>query len=129
LGLRSMRAGSHSPQPVLDARGYRGSRARPSFDLEVVGMGAGDIWANAADLMRWNAAYMAGQILGPGSLDVAMRAQADVPIEFEGTTNVAYGFGWFLAMSRYGRIVFHTGGNAGFSAVNAWLPRASVRVV
>jgi CubicO group peptidase (beta-lactamase class C family) len=129
LGLESMRAGSESPVPALDARGYRGSRARPSFDLDGVGMGAGDIWTNAADLLRWNRAYMGGQVLGPCSIDQALHRHADVPMSFEGVSSVAYGFGWFIGTSKWGEVIFHTGGNAGFTALNAWLPRSSAWVV
>jgi hypothetical protein len=36
------------------ARGYHGGEPVPSFDLATVGLGAGDIWCTAANLLRWD---------------------------------------------------------------------------
>jgi len=41
-----------------------------------------------------------------------------------------YGYGWYLGRLGGGpKMIFHTGGNAGFVTVNAWFPDEDLRVV
>jgi len=106
-----------------------------SAELDVVGMGAGDVWSTVGDLARWDRALAAGAILSDAArgamltvhtpVDEAEATLARPVVEVDG-----YGYGWYLGRLGGGpKMIFHTGGNAGFVTVNAWFPDEDLRVV
>jgi CubicO group peptidase (beta-lactamase class C family) len=62
LGMTTASAGDPPGSPGM-ARGYNAGEPVPSFDLATIGLGAGDIWCTAADLLRWDEAIASGELL------------------------------------------------------------------
>lgn len=129
LGMRATSAGNASAVPGGQATGYSGQRAVLSFELDTVGIGAGDIWSTTADMRRWNDALMGDHLLGGASREVMFAAHAAVPAQYSNTQRMAYGYGWFTGIVDGRRMIFHTGGNSGFSAINAWFPDEDTSIV
>jgi CubicO group peptidase (beta-lactamase class C family) len=63
LGLRTASAGD-PPGGRGMARGYRAGEPVPPVDLATVGIGAGDVWCTAADLLRWDQAVADDEAAG-----------------------------------------------------------------
>jgi CubicO group peptidase (beta-lactamase class C family) len=76
LGMTSTGAGNRAPDPSRQAAGYEGAEPVPSFELDVVGMGAGDIWSTVEDLALWDRAMSAPGLLTEQSLQAMFTAHA-----------------------------------------------------
>lgn len=74
------------------ARGYAGDTPVPSFELDSVGMGAGDVWSTTSDMRGWNDGLHAGRLLGAESLRRMFTEQASTGT---GPPSRGYGYGWF----------------------------------
>lgn len=123
LGMATASAGD-PPGGTGMARGYHGGDPVPSFDLATIGLGAGDIWCTAADLLRWDDAIASGELLPAGQREAMLTPQAvtgSAPGR-EGWSFSGYGYGWQIGTVAGHRACFHTGDNSGYLAVNAWLP-------
>jgi CubicO group peptidase (beta-lactamase class C family) len=109
------------------ARGLgRDGRPVPSWDLDVVGMGAGDIWSTTRDLLTWIDGLRSGRLLGDRYRGLMLTEQAPTG---GGPDARGYGYGWFVG-SRAGEAWFHhSGENAGFRAFDACLPESDRRIV
>ena len=110
LGLRRT---SVARPPADAAQGTSSGSPVPSFELEVVAMGAGDIWSTTHDLARWNEAIARGPLQTP---------QARV------SPDVQYGYGLLIGRISGRDAVYHPGDNRGFRAFNAWLPEDETTV-
>lgn len=122
LGMHTASAGD-PPGGAGMARGYRAGEPVPSFEL-ANGIGAGDIWCTAPDLLRWDEAIASGGLL-PARLREAMLTQhavLDTPATREGWSITGYGYGWQIGTVLGRRAYLHTGDNTGYLAVNVWLP-------
>jgi CubicO group peptidase (beta-lactamase class C family) len=138
LGMASTGAGNRAPRLEQQAQGYAGEAGEeapaPSFELDTVGMGAGDIWATTRDLVRWNAALAAPGLLSAKSLEMMFAPHAMVPDEvvrdaaFE-LSSVQYGYGWFIGEVQGHRLWFHPGENAGFHAIALQAPDDGMIVI
>lgn len=124
LGMESTGAGNAAAHPDRRANGDAGSAPVPRFELETVGIGAGDIWSTTADLARWDAALLAGRLFSAEARAAMFAAHADVPSEETDAAALHYGYGWFSTLVHGRRVQFHPGDNAGFAAYNALLPDA-----
>jgi CubicO group peptidase (beta-lactamase class C family) len=96
----------------------------PLFHLATIGLGAGDIWCTATDLLRWDEAVTSGELLPIGLRQAMLTPHARpgaVPAR-EGWSFTGYGYGWQIGTIGGRRAYFHTGDNRGYLAVNAWLP-------
>jgi CubicO group peptidase (beta-lactamase class C family) len=123
LGMLTASAGD-PPGGTGMARGYLAGEPVPSFELASIGVGAGDIWCTAADLLRWDQAVARDELL-PATLREAMltrHAPAGPRPERKGWSFAGYGYGWLIGAIDGHRAYFHTGDNSGYLAVNAWLP-------
>lgn len=129
LGMASTWAGNVPPWTVERAAGYSGGEQAPSFELDQVGIGAGDIWSTTGDLARWDAALAAPGFLRPDSLQAMFTPHARATWSKEGLTDIQYGYGWFLARLRGHRLRFHPGDNAGFQSFNGWFPDGDALVI
>jgi CubicO group peptidase (beta-lactamase class C family) len=128
-GMARSGAGMHSPHPEADASGYRAGRRRPSFELTIVGRGAGDVWSTVDDVARWNEAFFGGRIVPQAVAENAVRPHADVPVEQQGPRSIGYGYGWIIYETDDGPMWFHTGQNAGFAGINARFPEDDLTVI
>jgi CubicO group peptidase (beta-lactamase class C family) len=130
LGLTSTTTGTHAPGPEQLAVGHEHGKPLPSFDLDTVSIGAGDIWSTTHDLARWDAALvMPGLILSEPSLQAMFAAHTPVPDDFARVPGAGYGYGWCLAEMGGQQARFHPGDNSGFNAVNIQLPYQQALVI
>ena len=108
------------------ARGYAGDRPIPPYELDVVGMGAGDVWSTVGDLRAWVHGLRDGQLLGPDSLRMMWTPHS--PTGMAGVDE-SYGYGWFLGPvdGRWWRS--HSGHNDGYKAFLGWAPEADRLVI
>jgi CubicO group peptidase (beta-lactamase class C family) len=129
-GMTATFAGNGTGLPGL-ANGHTAGAPVTSYELDVVGMGAGDIWSTPGDLARWDRALASGEVLGEAALAAMLTAYAPVGDDDAGVIGTGgYGYGWYLGSVHGGhRMVYHTGGNAGFRSLNAWFPDDDVRVI
>lgn len=110
------------------ATGYTfdGGRIRyQSATPDDIGYGDGTINSTALDLVRWDAALEGGRVVDARS----WREMTSPPVALYEPAYGGYGFG--LAIGRlYGRrVIWHTGGNPGFAALNATFPSDGLEVV
>lgn len=128
LGMEATFAGNGSGKPGL-AAGHRAGLPVTSFEMDTVGMGAGDVWSTVGDLARWDQALVSGEILADASRQAMLAVQAPVDDDDGLIRTEGYGYGWFTGCVSGGhRVIYHPGGNAGFVAVNAWFPQDEVRL-
>ncbi len=123
LGMTAASAGD-PPGGTGMARGYHAGEPVPSFALATIGIGAGDIWRTAADLLRWDEAIARGELL-PAGLREAMLTPHTLTgsaATQEGWSFTGYGYGWQIGTADGHGAYFHTGDNSGYLAFNAWLP-------
>lgn len=123
LGMTSASAGDPPGGPGM-ACGYHAGHPAPSFDLATVGLGAGDIWCTAADLLRWDEAISHGELLPAGLQEEMLTPHAltGTAASKVGWWFTGYGYGWQIGTVDGRPAYFHTGDNSGYLAVNAWLP-------
>jgi CubicO group peptidase (beta-lactamase class C family) len=130
LGMVSARAGNHAPQPERQAIGYAGKKPLPSFDLDTVSIGAGDVWSTSRDLARWDTALTTpGLLLSAESLRAMFSSHADVTDGFSELPGARYGYGWLIAEVGGRQAYFHPGDNAGFAALNIFLPASDAILI
>ncbi len=118
VGLDETYVGAPYGRPRT-ARGYAGSSRVPSFDLNTVGMGAGDVSSTTHDLLRWDVTLAAGTYLTDASRRLMFTPHAPVSKERPGDT---YGYGWELGPIGGRPARYHGGDNSGFRAYNLWFP-------
>lgn len=130
LGLADTGAGNRAPRPDRQALGYAKGKPLPSFELDTVGVGAGDIWSTTHDLARWDAALATpGLLLSEASLRAMFAAYAAVPDDFADVPGTSYGYGWCLTEFGGHPARFHPGDNAGFNSVNIQLPDQQALII
>ena len=130
LGLHFTSAGDPPGGSGL-ARGYRSGVPVRSFDLGTASLATGDVWSTADDLIRWDDALAAGEILSARRRREMLAAQAQIATgqEEDATwTASGYGYGWFVGEAAGHRAYFHPGDNPGYLAFNAWLPDDEIRL-
>jgi CubicO group peptidase (beta-lactamase class C family) len=112
------------------AQGYRDGQPVDSFDLDVVGIGAGDVSSTAIDLAHWIRALGSGQVLNEASCGTMFARQAAVGAARTSSfvSEIHYGYGLFIGRTQGRPIIFHTGDNDGFKALSLWLPENDLAV-
>ena len=125
LGMAHSFAGSPGAEVDL-AVGCEGATPVPSFELDTVGIGAGDVWSTTFDLAIWDRAVHEDGFLTPRSRSAMLSPQVGVGPEAPDTS---YGYGWVVGPLLDHRACYHEGHNDGFTALNAWLPDVDVRFV
>jgi CubicO group peptidase (beta-lactamase class C family) len=126
LGLESSSVGDREPGGGT-ACGHRDGQPVRSWNLGSANLGTGDVWTTADDLLRWDDALVAGEVLS----DAARLAMftAHTTVDDDGLIRAeGYGYGWYVGTAAGHRAYFHQGDNPGFLAFNAWLPDDRVQV-
>jgi CubicO group peptidase (beta-lactamase class C family) len=126
LGLTGTFAGAPGTRPNL-ARGHDAAgEPLPTWELDVVGMGAGDVWSTAADVLMWLDALQDGRLLNEPyrTLMLTQRVRTGGGADASG-----YGFGVFVGEAGGRRWWHHTGHNAGFKAFAGSFPERDRRIV
>lgn len=125
LGMERSFAGNPDGRDDV-AVGYAGGRPVPSYELDSVGMGAGDVWSTAGDMVAWIDGLRAGRLLEASDVELMFTAHAAAR---GGPEQRAYGYGWFVGELAGEECLHHSGHNDGFKAFAAWLPASDRRVV
>ncbi len=130
LGLTSMFAGNAASRTLVATDHVRGLPV-PTLELSAVGMGAGDLWSTAEDVLRWDRALMGQRLISEPSLDMMLAPQVPVddPTGTPALSVTGYGFGWFVGSASGHRAVLHPGDNAGCVSLNLVLPDDDIRLV
>jgi CubicO group peptidase (beta-lactamase class C family) len=126
-GLADSFAGSAGDRPDV-ALGHSGGESAPGYELDHTGQGAGDLYSTVGDLDRWNRA-LTGGLLGEPYRRMMFTGHAAFGEHQELGSGGSYGYGWFLARLGALELRYHTGHNAGFNSVSAWLPGPDLSVV
>ncbi|GIF04762.1 hypothetical protein Asi03nite_23000 [Actinoplanes siamensis] len=126
LGLTSTFAGSPGARPDLALGHDAEGRPIPTWELDVVGMGAGDVWSTAKDVLTWLDALERGRLLSEPyrTLMLTERARTDNGPDISG-----YGYGVFVGELNGRRWWHHSGHNAGYKAYVGNIPELGRRIV
>lgn len=118
LGMIDTRA---SPGPLC-ATGYRRGRPVPAGEMGALA-GAGILRSSATDLLRYLQAHLHPDAT---SLAVALRATQVPRVAAKGKDRIC--LVWNHRSSRYGDVLFHSGGTRGFTAFVGFCPQADTGV-
>ena len=130
LGMTSSFVGA-APDGMEIATGYFDGQPVQSVELDVAGMGAGDVWTTAEDLSLWNRALLTGSLLGDSTQASMFANHASIDVEQaalnklrddESMATTGYGYGCFIGTIRGKRMIFHPGDNFGYIALNVLIP-------
>lgn len=126
LAMTSTFVGTPSRQPDLAHGHDAAGNPVPSFELDVVAKGAGDVWSTAADLLAWLDALQDGRLLSEPlrTLMLTERARTGGGPQANG-----YGYGVFVGDVKGTSWWHHDGQNAGFTAFAAVVPERRRRIV
>jgi CubicO group peptidase (beta-lactamase class C family) len=85
---------------------------------------AGALFSNAADLVKWDDAFLRGRVVGASAV-----REMTTPAKLTSGEPTNYGFGWIISTLYGRREVWHNGGLPGFSTRNATFPDDDLEVV
>lgn len=88
-------------------KGYT-AKLKPN-DYTLFTYGDGGIFSTASDLLKWHYALQNNTLVSSQSL-----LEAYTPVELANGQKRRYGYGWEIGNNLYGKLVFHTGGLAGY---------------
>lgn len=88
-------------------KGYT-AKLKPN-DYNLFTYGDGGIFSTASDLLKWHNALQNNTLVSSKSL-----LEAYTPVELANGQKRRYGYGWEIGNNLYGKLVFHTGGLAGY---------------
>jgi CubicO group peptidase (beta-lactamase class C family) len=126
LGMTRTFAGAPSGHPDL-ARGHDAAgQPLPTWELDVVAMGAGDVWSTARDLLVWLDALQDGRLLDKPHRTLMLTERARTG---KGPEASGYGYGVYVGEVNGRRWWHHDGQNAGFIAFAANIPEPASRIV
>ncbi|WP_406601262.1 serine hydrolase domain-containing protein [Micromonospora yasonensis] len=101
-------------------------RPVPSWDLDVVSMGAGDVWSTTGDVLAWLDALRSGRLLDEPYRTLMLTSRAPTGREPRAD---GYGYGWFTGTIAGEPWFHHSGQNAGFLSFAGCLPASHRRIV
>ncbi|MFI5491456.1 serine hydrolase domain-containing protein [Actinoplanes sp. NPDC051859] len=126
-GLTATFAGPPGARPDVAAGHDKHGEPLPSWNLDVVGMGAGDVWSTTGDMTRWMSNLAAGDLLREPwrTLMLTERAATGQPDDH----SRGYGYGWYVGTYAGEPWFHHSGHNAGYITFAASLPESDRRLV
>jgi CubicO group peptidase (beta-lactamase class C family) len=125
-GLADTFVGSPGPRRRV-ATGHTDGHPVPSYELDHTGQGAGDVYSTVTDLDRWHRHLP--DVLGERARQMMFTPwvpAGDNPGSW--SPNDAHGYGCFLGHVGPLTLHYHTGHNAGFNSVAAWIPERELSV-
>ena len=121
---------SNSPALPAHATGYLSPHDKPVFLDMSEFYAAGALYSTVGDMLVWDQALMHGKLVSQAALADMFRVH--IPCPTGGcalSTDLGYGYGWFLA-DEYGyRYNYHWGRIDGFRSSNGFYPQAQVSVI
>ncbi|MCU0462871.1 MAG: beta-lactamase family protein [Bacteroidales bacterium] len=88
-------------------------------------MGDGGIYTSIDDYLKWIMAIQNGKELNSGIIEEAQSPQFAI----DATSDLSYGYGWFVAGSDDNKIVYHPGSNGGFRTIVFMIPSKKYSVI
>jgi CubicO group peptidase (beta-lactamase class C family) len=88
-------------------KGYTAKLKQNDYNLFTYGDGG--IFSTTSDLFKWHNALESNSLVSSKSL-----LEAYTPVELTNGQRRRYGYGWEIGNNLYGKLVFHTGGLAGY---------------
>ena len=126
LGLTRTFAGAPGVRPNL-ARGHDAEgQPLPTWELDVVGMGAADVWSTAKDVLAWLDALQDGRLLSDPYRTLMLTERARTG---KGPDQSGYRYGVFVGEINGRQWWHHSGHNAGFKKFAANIPELGRRIV
>lgn len=126
LGLTQTFAGMPTARPNLALGHDADGQPLPTWELDVVGMGAGDVWSTANDMLTWLDALQRGRLLSEPYRTLMLTEQARTG---KGPEESGYGYGVFLGELNNRRWWHHSGHNAGYKTFVGHIPELDRRFV
>ncbi|MEU4689143.1 serine hydrolase domain-containing protein [Actinoplanes sp. NPDC023714] len=119
LGLsRTFAGNAPAGEPDLATGHDADGNAVDSWELDITGMGAGDLWSTAHDLMTWLDALRTDALLSEHSRSLMLSDHGH-----------GYGYGTFVREVNGRPAWYHTGHNRGFKALAGSVPTVDRRIV
>jgi len=125
LGMTATFAGNPAGRTEVAAGHGTDGGPVPSWELDVVNMGAGDVWSTTGDVLRWIDGLRAGRLLTGEFRELMLTERVATG---KGPDERGYGYGWFTGDLDGRHWFHHSGENAGFRAFDACLPGSYIRI-
>lgn len=107
LGMEHTFVVTEYRQPQHCAKGYT-QKLKPD-NYELLTYGDGGIYSTAEDLLKWHKALEKNSLVTKATMQ-----KAYTPVELANGQVRRYGYGWEIGNNLDGKLVFHTGGLAGY---------------
>jgi CubicO group peptidase (beta-lactamase class C family) len=110
------------------ASGHTDGVSVPSYELDLTGRGAGDIYSTVTDLDRWNR-QLPAVLLDDTARRLMFTGHAAAG-DSAGTWGHAdvHGYGCFLSPIGAATLRYHSGHNSGFNSFSGWVPERELSV-
>lgn len=121
---------SNTPSLPDHATGYLSEGVKPVFLDMSEFYAAGALYSTVTDLLLWDQALMTGQLVSHAALDSMFTVH--IPCPTGGcalSTDLGYGYGWFIADQSGHRYNYHWGRIDGFKSSNGFYPHDQVIVI
>lgn len=86
--------------------------------------GAGDMYSNATDLLKWNNSFFSNTLFGEKTKAIVFTKQNKTEVN----SGDNYGFGWFISSDKPLKY-YHGGGTWGFSTHSAMYPDKQISII
>ena len=121
---------TNNPQPPAHANGYLSPHVKPVYLDMSEFYAAGALYSTVEDLYRWDRALLTDQLVSQKTIDAMFTPYIPCP---QGgcalSSDVGYGYGWFIADESNHRLIYHWGRIDGFRTSNGFYPEDGVIVV
>ncbi len=130
LGMKDTGFDTNNPKPPTHATGYLSPGVQPVYLDMSEFYAAGALYSTVEDLHRWDEALLTHQLVSPQTMQAMFTPS--VPCPAGGcalSSDVGYGYGWFVANESGHRLIYHWGRIDGFRSSNGFYPDDGVIVV
>ena len=130
LQLRDTGYDTNNPPLPQHATGYISPHVEPVYiDMSEL-YAAGALYSTVEDLERWDQALAMGRLVSQQSLDAMFAVSIPCPAGGCGlSTDLGYGYGWFIAKESNQQLIYHLGHIDGFLTFNGFYPASKLDVV
>jgi CubicO group peptidase (beta-lactamase class C family) len=121
---------SNNPQPPEHANGYLSAHNKPVYLDMSEFYAAGALYSTVEDLYRWDQALLSDELVSQQVMDAMFTPY--IPCPSGGcalSSDIGYGYGWFIANESNHRLIYHWGHIDGFFTSNSFYPQDQVIVV
>ncbi len=121
---------SNSPSLPEHATGYLSPNNKPVFLDMSEFFSAGALYSTVTDMLIWDRALMSGQLVSSAALNSMFSVH--IPCPAGGcalSTDLGYGYGWFIAEQAGHRYDYHWGRIDGFMSSNGFFPDEQISVI